>query len=193
MISSSSAILLATTIVSASISTTESFSLQQLQASCSTPFTRLRVSAATDDILIEEEEEEEEETSTSTFNHDIAQQFTIKVCTSTSCTNKLKQAGIQDEFFTLGEVYAQAQHAKLERCLVIEDSGCQGNCRAGPCVSILHEDYDGNIGLEGMNTNEQFQRVFMNVVTSEDAGRVWSCVENAITQMTEEANNEDIE
>ena len=187
MISTSSAILLATAIVAAStISITESFSLQQLQPSYSTPFTRPRVSAA-DDIIIEEEQ------STSTFDHDIAQQFTIKVCTSTSCTNKLKQAGIYDEFHTLGEVYAQAQHAKLEKSMVIEDSGCQGNCNMGPCISILHEDYDGNIGLEGMTKNEQLQRVFMNVITSEDAGRVWRCVENAITQMTEEANNEDIE
>ena len=29
----------------------------------------------------------------------------------------------------------------------------------GPCVSILHEDYDGTIGLEGMNSNELTQRV----------------------------------
>jgi len=181
MISTSSAILLATAIVSASmISTTESFSLQLIYASSYS--TRLRVSAA-DDIIKEQ--------STSTFNHDIAQQFTIKVCTSTSCTNKLKQAGVYDEYHTLGEVYAQAQHAKLEKSMVIEDSGCQGNCRMGPCVSILHEEYDGNIGLEGMTKNEQLQRVFMNVMTSEDAGRVWSCVENAMTQMTEEANNED--
>ena len=42
-----------------------------------------------------------------------------------------------------------------------------------------------------MTKNEQLQRVFMNVITSEDAGRVWSCVENAMNQMTEEANNED--
>ena len=52
--STSSAILLATAIVSAStISITESFSLQQLQPSYSTPFTRLRVSAA-DDIIEED-------------------------------------------------------------------------------------------------------------------------------------------
>ena len=32
---------------------------------------------------------------------------------------------------------------------------------------------------------------FHNIVTSEDAGRVWSCVENAINLMAEEAENSD--
>lgn len=32
---------------------------------------------------------------------------------------------------------------------------------------------------------------FQNVMTGDDAGRVWSCMENAITLMAEEANAEE--
>ena len=63
---------------------------------------------------------------------DIAAQFTIQVCTSTSCSRKLNKAGL-DQYHVLGEIYAQAQSANLEKCMIIEDSGCQGgkNCKMG--------------------------------------------------------------
>ena len=62
----------------------------------------------------------------------IAAQFTIQVCTSTSCTRKLNEQGL-DQYHTLGEVYAQAQAANLEKTMIIEDGGCQGgkNCKMG--------------------------------------------------------------
>ncbi|KAL3766692.1 hypothetical protein ACHAW5_006950 [Stephanodiscus triporus] len=124
-----------------------------------------------------------------TLDPDIAAQFTIQVCTSTSCTRKLNKVGL-DRFHVLGEIYAQAQSANLEKRMTIEDGGCQGgrNCKMGPCVAILHEDFEGNVALEGMNSNEFLERVFHNVLTNDDAGRVWGCIENAISLMAEEFN-----
>lgn len=119
----------------------------------------------------------------------VAAQFSIQVCTSTSCTKKLNSLGL-DQYHVLGEIYAHAQSANLEECMIIEDGSCQGgqNCKMGPCVAISHEDFDGNVALEGMNSNEFQQRVFHDIVTGDDAGRVWSCMENAISLMTDEAN-----
>lgn len=91
---------------------------------------------------------------------DIAAQFTIQVCTSTSCTRKLIDAGL-DQYHVLGELYAQAQAVNLEQVMIIEDGGCNGgkNCKMGPCVAILHEEFDGNVALEGMNSKEFTERV----------------------------------
>lgn len=88
----------------------------------------------------------------------------------------------------LGEIYAQAQAANMEKYIIIEDGGCQGgkNCKMGPCVAILHDDFDGNVALEGMNSNEFLEHVFHSVLTDDDAARVWSCMENAITSMADE-------
>ena len=121
----------------------------------------------------------------SPLDADIAAQFTIQVCTSTSCTRKLNEAGL-DQYHVLGEIYAQAQSANLEKCMIIEDGGCQGgkNCKmgelhgtmddflslffgthlkssfqSGPCVAILHDDFEGNVALDGMKSNEFLERV----------------------------------
>lgn len=93
---------------------------------------------------------------------DIAAQFTIQVCTSTSCTRKLIDAGL-DQYHVLGELYAQAQAVNLEKVMIIEDGGCQGgkNCKMGPCIAILHEEFDGNVALEGMNSKEFTERVYV--------------------------------
>ena len=70
-----------------------------------------------------------------TLNSDIASQFTIQVCTSTSCTKKLNEAGL-DQYNVLGEIYALAQAANVEKCMIIEDGGCQGgkNCKMGAYI-----------------------------------------------------------
>jgi hypothetical protein len=96
----------------------------------------------------------------SSLDSDIAAQFTIQVCTSTSCTRKLTDVGL-DQYHVLGELYAQAQAVNLEQVMIIEDGGCQGgkNCKMGPCVAILHDEFDGNVALEGMNSNEFTERV----------------------------------
>ena len=67
----------------------------------------------------------------------IASQFTIQVCTSTSCSKRLKDVGL-DQYHALGEVYAQAQAARLEKAMIIEDGGCQGgkNCKMGMFVEF---------------------------------------------------------
>ena len=90
----------------------------------------------------------------------VAQQFTIQVCTSTSCTKKLNALGL-DQYHVLGELYAKAQEANIESCVIIEDGGCRGgkNCKFGPCVAILHEDFDGSVALEGMGSAEFRERV----------------------------------
>ncbi|KAL3807746.1 hypothetical protein ACHAXA_008380 [Cyclostephanos tholiformis] len=123
---------------------------------------------------------------------DIAAQFTIQVCTSTSCTRKLNEAGL-DQYHVLGEIYARAQSVNLEKIMIIEDGGCQGgkNCKMGPCVAILHNDFFGNVALEGMNSNELLERVFHNILTNDDVERVWNCVENAISLMEAESQNDD--
>jgi hypothetical protein len=76
-----------------------------------------------------------------TLNSDIASQFTIQVCTSTSCTKKLNEAGL-DQYNVLGEIYALAQAANVEKCMIIEDGGCQGgrNCKMGAYI-LSRETY----------------------------------------------------
>eukprot|EP00970_Alexandrium_tamarense_P000032 scaffold6_cov190-Alexandrium_tamarense.AAC.28 len=94
-----------------------------------------------------------------------------------------------DQYHVLGEIYAKAQARNVEKCMIIEDGGCQGgrNCKLGPCVGILHDDYDGNIGLEGMNGSELTERV---IATQDDVDRLWDSVEKAICVMAEESKNE---
>ena len=109
----------------------------------------------------------------SSLDPDIAAQFTIQVCTSTSCTRKLTDVGL-DQYHVLGELYAQAEAVNLEQVMIIEDGGCQGgkNCKMGPCVAILHDEFDGNVALEGMNSNEFTERV---CVSSSYKNAVSSC------------------
>lgn len=119
----------------------------------------------------------------------IAQQFTIRVCTSTSCSKKLHNLGL-DQYQVLGDLYEKARIENVEADLIIEDAGCRGgkNCKLGPCVAIFHEDFDGSVALEGMAQTEFNERVFHGVSTQADVDRVWSCVANAIDIMTDEAN-----
>ena len=74
--------------------------------------------------------------------------------------------------------------------MIIEDGGCRGgkNCGLGPCVAVLHEDFDGSVALEGMAQFEINERVFHGVSTQNDVDRVWSCLANAINLMADEEN-----
>ena len=118
-----------------------------------------------------------------------AQQFTIKVCTSTSCSKKLQQLGL-DQYQILGDLYEKARIDNVEEDLIIEDGGCRGgkNCKLGPCVAIFHEDFDGSVALEGMGQTEFNERVFHGVSRQDDVDRVWGCVANAIDIMADEGN-----
>lgn len=73
----------------------------------------------------------------------------------------------------------------------MEESTCLGSCKLAPCVAIQHEDYMGNIGLEGMTENELSLRLFHNIVSEGDCDRIWGCVENAVNIMAEEEEEED--
>lgn len=90
----------------------------------------------------------------------VASDFTIQVCTSTNCSKRLQQLGL-DEYHVLGELYARAEARSVEECMIIEDGKCLGgkNCKSGPCVAILHDDFDGPVALEGMASNEFRERV----------------------------------
>lgn len=136
-------------------------------------------SAATDD----------QDTSNKQLDKSTAQQFTIQVCTSTSCCKKLNNLGL-DKYQVLGDLYEKARLEDVETDLIIEDGGCRGgkNCGMGPCVAVLHEDFDGSVALEGMAQSEFNERVFHGVSTQDDVDRVWSCIANAINLMADEAN-----
>jgi hypothetical protein len=118
-----------------------------------------------------------------------AQQFTIQVCTSTSCCKKMNRLGL-DQYHLLGELYEKARIANIEKDMIVEDGGCRGgvNCKMGPCVAVFHEDFVGSVALEGMAQSEFNERVFHGVSTQDDVERVWSCVTNAINLMADEAS-----
>ena len=85
----------------------------------------------------------------------ICEQMSIHVCASTSCSKKRKILGM-DEFATFGAMYERAGSTGVS----VEESTCLGSCKLAPCVAIQHEDYMGNIGLEGMTENELSLRLF---------------------------------
>lgn len=118
-----------------------------------------------------------------------AQQFSIQVCTSTNCCRKMNQLGL-DQYHMLGELYEKARLANIEKDMIVEDGGCRGgkNCKLGPCVAVMHEDFDGSVALEGMGQSEFNERVFHGVATQDDVERVWSCITNAIELMTVESD-----
>lgn len=76
----------------------------------------------------------------------------------------------------------------------LEESPCLGACKMGPCVAVEHDDYVGPVGLIGMTESEIDDSVFYNVVTSDDADRVWTSIEYSIyTLMEEEEEKEQTE
>ena len=124
---------------------------------------------------------------TQALDIDVASQFSVKVCVSSSCTTRLAAQGV-DQYAILGEVYERAKQSKVDGCMVIEDGTCNGgkNCKLGPCVSVYHDDFDGSVALEGMKNAEFEQRVFHSINSSSDVDRVWDCVTNAVTLMSDE-------
>ena len=88
----------------------------------------------------------------------ICKDFTILVCRSTSCSQKRKVLGL-DEFETFGALYERRESA-YALDVEIEEAPCLGGCKLAPCVAVTHEDYMGNVALEGMTPNELSARVF---------------------------------
>ena len=118
-----------------------------------------------------------------------ARQFTIQVCTSSNCCKKMNELGL-DKYHNLAELYEMARIESIETDLIVEDGGCRGgvNCKLGPCVAVLHEDFVGSVALDGMDQKEFNERVFHGISTPDDVERVWSCISNAINLMTGKAN-----
>uniref|UniRef100_A0A7S2UKQ3 Uncharacterized protein n=1 Tax=Attheya septentrionalis TaxID=420275 RepID=A0A7S2UKQ3_9STRA len=120
---------------------------------------------------------------------EICTQFKILTCASTSCSALRKKLGM-DEFATVGALDMRRENANAAG-LIVEESTCLGACKFAPCVSVQHEDYDGNVGLEGMTEAELSETVFHRVITEDDIDRVWGCVENAIRTMADEEDDSD--
>mmetsp|Transcript_15996 Transcript_15996/g.40124 ORF Transcript_15996/g.40124 Transcript_15996/m.40124 type:complete len:181 (-) Transcript_15996:327-869(-) len=108
------------------------------------------------------------------------EKFKIVTCMSTACSQRRKSLGM-DSLSTFGAMFSRASASGVK----VEEGPCIGFCKKGPCVAIEHEDFFGSVALEGMTADEFASDAFLNIVTEEDADRVWSCVENAVRVMAE--------
>ena len=82
----------------------------------------------------------------------ISSQFTIKICSSTSCAKSVKAMGM-DEYHILSGMYARKEGGGAT-LVEVEETSCLGCCNFAPCIGIEHEDYIGTVSLDGMNANE---------------------------------------
>ena len=82
----------------------------------------------------------------------ISSQFTIKVCSATSCAKKSRSLGL-DDYEVLSGMYERKEGAGASQ-VEVEEISCLGCCKFAPCVGIEHEDYVGTVSLEGMGSNE---------------------------------------
>jgi hypothetical protein len=108
------------------------------------------------------------------------EKFKILTCMSTSCCQKRKALGMES-LATFGAMYSRATSTRVQ----VEEAPCLGSCKNAPCIGVEHDDYVGCVALEGMTADEFGAKAFHNIVTEEDADRVWSCVENAVQIMAE--------
>jgi len=113
------------------------------------------------------------------------QKFKVMVCGSTSCT-KARRIRNMDEYYTLGGIDARSDHG-----VVVEESGCIGSCKKAPVVAVMHEDFMGYVGLEGMRGAEFQDQRFHKIVTEEDMDRVWCAVDSAVKEMVIDEELED--
>ena len=92
---------------------------------------------------------------------EISSQFKILTCSSTACTKKCQAFGI-DEYALFSGLYQRKENAANGSAsqVVVEETGCMGKCKLGPCVGVEHEDYYGRVALEGMTSNEFRDQVF---------------------------------
>lgn len=117
----------------------------------------------------------------------IAKQFKIKICTSTSCSKTSNKLGL-DEYALFSGIFQRKEESGASS-VQVEEGPCMGRCKYGPCIGVEHEDYEGFVGLEGMQPNELSHRVFENIVTESDLDRVWNCVENGIRTLARESQD----
>lgn len=88
---------------------------------------------------------------------EISSKFKLLTCSSTSCAKKRQACGL-DSFATYAAFYSRINHGSFPE-VQLEESPCLGSCEKSPCVAIQHEDFVGNVALEGMNGNEFTERV----------------------------------
>jgi (2Fe-2S) ferredoxin len=119
---------------------------------------------------------------------DVARKFKILTCSSTACSKKRQVLGL-DEFSTFAAFWSRSQE-RTSLTVEVEESSCLGSCKQAPCVGIVHEDFEGAVGLEGMDQAEFNAKVFQRIISEDDADRVWFSVENAIMAMAEEEDEE---
>ncbi|CAB9506333.1 expressed unknown protein [Seminavis robusta] len=118
-----------------------------------------------------------------------AAKFKVLTCTSTACSKRRKTFGM-DDLATFGAFYSRAKKSFPET-MQVEEAPCLGSCKFGPCVGVEHEDYYGTVALEGMTQDEFGASCFHNIITEEDADRVWACVENAVEVMMEAEDDDE--
>ena len=94
---------------------------------------------------------------TTTLDPAISRKFKILTCSSTSCAKKRQICGM-DDYATYGAFFTRIKEGNAPD-VQLEEAPCLGSCKKSPCVAIQHEDYDGNVALEGMNGNEFTERV----------------------------------
>jgi (2Fe-2S) ferredoxin len=118
-----------------------------------------------------------------TLDPKTAEKFKVFTCSSSSCSKKRKSLNL-DEYSTFSALWDLARRSAPE--VEVEESPCLGACKMAPCVAIEHEDYEGTVALQGTTESEFSDRVFHNILTEQDAARVWNSLENAILVMSQE-------
>jgi len=122
------------------------------------------------------------------YDSDCAKQFKVLTCSATSCSQKRKVLGL-DEYATFSAFFERIENRIPE--IAVEETSCLGSCKKAPCIAIEHEEYEGTVALEGMDSFEFSDRVFHRVIEASDADRVWDCVENAVRIMSEREREDD--
>ncbi|CAJ1950616.1 unnamed protein product [Cylindrotheca closterium] len=138
--------------------------------------------------FVVQQQEEEEETEQDENVAAAASKFQITTCLSPSCNRKRQEAGL-DPLSTFAAMYERSKRAAgadSDLFVTVEEGPCMGACQYGPCIAIQHDDFEGSVSLEGMTDTEFSDRVFQEIVTEEDADRVWRSVESAVQLMAED-------
>lgn len=82
----------------------------------------------------------------------VASKFKVMTCSASSCAQKRKVMRL-DDFATYGGFYNRIKEGPFDT-VQLEETSCLGSCKLAPAVAIQHEDFVGNVALEGMTDNE---------------------------------------
>jgi len=117
---------------------------------------RKRVQGASE--LYSQPNDESEVQQCTPLDSDTAKQFKIVTCSSTACVKRTSSFGL-DEYAIFSGIYERKEENGAPD-VQVEQGPCMGRCKFGPCIGIEHEDYEGFVGLEGMEGDEIASRVF---------------------------------